>query len=109
MTVGVIYTCLRYHSLLFVGMLASLYGIYNATTVMKHYRAKPSAQLPKHIKSLQDDTKHAVMKPETSLNWINHKNVHCIQLRNVHVRLCTYVCVHRFLFAGWANHVMSQS
>ena len=30
---------------------------------MKHYCAKPSAQLPKHIKSLQDDTKHAVMKP----------------------------------------------
>ena len=29
MTFGVIYTCLRYHSLLFVGMLASLYGIYN--------------------------------------------------------------------------------
>ena len=33
MTFGVIYTCLRYHSLLFVGMLASLYGIYNTTTV----------------------------------------------------------------------------
>ena len=40
--------------------------------------AKPSVQLPKHIKSLQDDTKHAVMKPETSMNWSNHKNVHCI-------------------------------
>ena len=40
--------------------------------------AKPSAQFPKHIKSLQDDTKHAVMKPETSMNWSNHKNVHYI-------------------------------
>ena len=28
-----IYTCLRYHSLLFVGMLARLYDIYNTTTV----------------------------------------------------------------------------
>ena len=33
MTFGVIYTCLRSHSLLCVGMLASLYGIYNTTTV----------------------------------------------------------------------------
>ena len=33
MTFGVIYICLRYHSLLFVGMLASLYDIYNTTTV----------------------------------------------------------------------------
>ena len=51
---------------------------------MKHYRAKPSEQLPKHIKSLQDDIiKHAVMKLETSLNWSNHKNVHCMLLCNV--------------------------
>ena len=33
MTFGVIYTCLRYHRLLFMGVLASLYGIYNTTTV----------------------------------------------------------------------------
>ena len=35
MTFGVIYTCLSSHSLLFVGMLASLYDIilYNTTTV----------------------------------------------------------------------------
>ena len=32
-----------------------------------------------NLKSLQDDTKHAVMKPKTlSMNWSNHKNVHCI-------------------------------
>ena len=31
------------------------------TALMKHYRAKPSAQLSKH---LQDDIKHAVMKLE---------------------------------------------
>ena len=37
------------------------------TILMKHYCAKPSAQLPKHTKSLpQDDIKHADMKPETS-------------------------------------------
>ena len=36
MTFGVIYTCLRYHSLLFVGMLASLYGIYNTCTVLNY-------------------------------------------------------------------------
>ena len=35
-----------------------------ATIIMKHYRAKPSAQLSKHIKNLQDDIKHAVMKLE---------------------------------------------
>ena len=33
MTFGVIYTCLRYDSLLFMGMLASLFDIYNTTTV----------------------------------------------------------------------------
>ena len=33
MTFGVIYTCLWYHSLLFMGMLANLYGIYTTTTV----------------------------------------------------------------------------
>ena len=44
------------------------------TVKMKHYRAKPSAQLSKY---LQDDIKHTVMKLE-SLNWSNHKNVHCI-------------------------------
>ena len=33
MTFGVMYTCLRSHSLLFVGMLASLYDIYTTTTV----------------------------------------------------------------------------
>ena len=57
---------------------------------MKHYGAKPSAQLPKHIKNLQDDTKHAVMKPETSMN-----------LRNA------YAHVPRVLFASWTNHMMS--
>ena len=41
--------------------------------LMKHYHAKPSAQLSKH---LQDDIKHAVM------NWSNHKNVHCMRLHN---------------------------
>ena len=35
-------------------------------TKMKHYHAKPLEQLPKHAKSLQDDIKHALMKPETS-------------------------------------------
>ena len=35
---------------------------------MKHYRAKPSAQLSKH---LQDDIKHAVM------NWSNHVPQEC--------------------------------
>ena len=43
------------------------------TLPMKHYRAKPSAQLSKH---LQDGIKHAVM------NWSNHKNVHCMRLHN---------------------------
>ena len=37
-----------------------------------YYHTKPSAQLPKHIKNLQDDNnifvKNAVMKPETSHN-----------------------------------------
>ena len=58
-----------------------------STLEMKHYCAKPSAQLPKHNKSLQDDIKHTVKKPETwintSLNWSNHKNVHCMRLCNV--------------------------
>ena len=62
---------------------------------MKHYHAKPSEQLPKYIKSLQDDTEHVVMKLETSLNWTNHKNVHCIQLCNV--RLRTYACASLFI------------
>ena len=54
------------------------YTKYKYLKIMKHCCAKPSAQLPKHIKSLHDDTKHAVMKPETSMNWSNHKNVHSI-------------------------------
>ena len=33
MTFGVTYTCLRFHSFLCVGMLASLYGMYSTTTV----------------------------------------------------------------------------
>ena len=56
---------------------------------MKHCCAKSSAQLPKHTKSLQDDTKHVVMKPETSSNWSNHKNVHCMQLHNAHTLIVT--------------------
>ena len=44
---------------------ASLMSIHDRdlanTAAMKHYRAKPSAQLSKY---LQDDIKHAVMKLE---------------------------------------------
>ena len=40
-------------------------------------------ELPKHTKSLQDDIKHAVRDINTSMNWSNHKNVHCMQLCNV--------------------------
>ena len=63
-------------------------GIKIISTKMKHYYAKPSAQLPKHIKSLQDDTKHAVMKLETSMNWSNHKNMrlHAI-IAQLHMRM----------------------
>ena len=35
--------------------------VQTSTKIMKHYRAKPSAQLSK---LLQDDIKHAVMKLE---------------------------------------------
>ena len=55
--------------------------MHKIIAIMKHYCAKPSVQLSKHIKSLQDDIKHAVMS-NTSLNWSNHKNVHCMRLRN---------------------------
>ena len=48
---------------------------FSASIKMKHYRAKPSAQLSK---DLQDDIKYAVV------NWTlsNHKNVHCMRLHN---------------------------
>ena len=54
--------------------------------------AKPSAQLPKHIKSLQDDTKHAVMKPETSMNWSNPKNMYCAIEYALHIIIVQYIC-----------------
>ena len=41
-------------------------SVIRGFTVMRHYGAKPSAQLPKRTKNLQGDIKHAVMKPETS-------------------------------------------
>ena len=60
-------------------------------TNMKHYCAKPSAQLPKHIKSLQDDTEHAVMKPqECALHIINAQ---CICA-------CARLAPHVYLPAG---------
>ena len=62
--------------------------VYELPNSMKHYWAKPLAHLPK---SLQDDTKHAVMKPD---KLELHKNVHCIQLCNV--RLTSYACTPRF-------------
>ena len=60
----------------------------NSTIIMKHYHAKPSAQLSKH---LQDDIKHAVM------NWSNHKNVHCMRLHNAHTicQLDNHVLISR--------------
>ena len=50
-------------------------GNFPLITLMKHYRAKPSAQLSKY---LQDD----INMQSSSLNWSNHKNVHCMRLHN---------------------------
>ena len=36
--------------------------VYEVLARNEAYRAKPSAQLSKHIKSIQDDIKHALMK-----------------------------------------------
>ena len=58
---------------------------------MKHYCAKPSAQLPKPIKSLQDDTKHAVMKPwrdKHELEQLQECALHNYNNCTMHVHAC---------------------
>ena len=85
-----------YRSFISAHFLLSAYFLttqtYKRMCLLKYYRANPLAQLLKHIKSLQGDIGHAIMKPETSLNWSSHKNVHCMRLHNYYTCVCLAFC-----------------